>query len=97
ERMLRDLERWVHDGLQPDLTLWFDVDPAVAAARRAKARVSDRFESEDAAFFERVRAGYAARMGEAAGRFCRIDSTLEKAAVERQIDDAVAALEERRR
>ena len=97
ERMLRDLERWVHDGLQPDLTLWFDVDPAVAAARRAKARVSDRFESEDVAFFERVRAGYAARMREAPGRFCRIDSALEKGAVERQIDDAVAALEERRR
>jgi dTMP kinase len=97
ERMLLDLEGWVHAGLQPDLTLWFDVDPAIAAARRAKARVSDRFESEDAAFFERVRDGYAARMLAAPARFCRIDSALEKSAVERQIDDAVAALEGRRR
>jgi dTMP kinase len=97
QRMLRDLEGWVHAGLQPDLTLWFDVDPAIAAARRAKARVSDRFESEDAAFFERVRDGYAARMLASPARFCRIDSALEKSAVERQIDDAVAALEERRR
>jgi dTMP kinase len=97
ERILRDLEGWVHDGLQPDLTLWFDVDPAIAAARRAKARVSDRFEAEDTAFFERVRSGYAARMREAPARFCRIDSALEKAAVERQIDDAVAALEARHR
>jgi len=96
ERMLRDLEGWVHAGLQPDLTLWFDVDPAIAASRRAKARVSDRFESEDAAFFARVRDGYAARMLAAPARFCRIDSALEKSAVERQIDDAVAALEERR-
>jgi dTMP kinase len=95
--MLGDLERWVHGDLQPDLTLWFDVDPAVAAARRARARVSDRFESEDTAFFERVRAGYAARMREAPQRFCRIDSALEKAAVQRQIDSAIAALEERRR
>ena len=95
-RMLRDLERWVHDGLQPDLTLWFDVDPAIAAARRVKARASDRFESEDAEFFARVRMGYAARMREAPARFCRIDSALDKTAVERQIDAAVAALEERR-
>ncbi len=97
ERMLRDLERWVHGDVQPDLTLWFDVDPAVAAARRAKARVSDRFESEDAAFFARVRAGYAARMRAAPERFCRIDSSLDKAAVEHQIDEAVGALDERRR
>ena len=97
ERMLSDLERWVHGGVQPDLTLWFDVAPEVAAARRAKARVSDRFEAEDAAFFERVRAGYAARMRAAPERFCRIDSALAKDAVERQIDAAVAALEERRR
>jgi dTMP kinase len=96
ERMLRNLEGWVHAGLQPDLTLWFDVDPAIAAARRARARVSDRFESEDAAFFERVRDGYAARMRATPARFCRIDSALEKSAVERQIDDAVAALEGRR-
>ena len=96
ERMLLDLEGWVHAGLQPDLTLWFDVDPAIAAARRAKARVSDRFESADAAFIARVRDGYAARMLAAPARFCRIDSALEKSAVERQIDDAVAALEERR-
>ena len=59
--------------------------------------MSDRFESEDTAFFERVRAGYAARMRESPGRFCRIDSTLEKDAVGRQIDAAVAALEERHR
>jgi hypothetical protein len=35
-------------------------------------------------------------MREAPARFCRIDSALEKAAVERQIDAAVAALDERR-
>jgi len=97
EEMLRALERWVHQGLQPDLTLWFDIDPALAAARRAKARASDRFEAEDTAFFERVRAGYAARMREAPARFVRIDSAVDKGAVQRQIDAAVAALEERDR
>jgi dTMP kinase len=97
EGMLRTLEAWVQAGLQPDLTLWFDVEPAVAAARRARARASDRFEAEDLAFFERVRAGYKARMEQSPARFARIDSTLEKSAVQRQIDAALAVLQERPR
>ena len=39
---LGQLERIVHEGLQPDLTLWFDVDPRIAAERRAAARPADR-------------------------------------------------------
>jgi dTMP kinase len=97
DRMLRALEAWVQAGLQPDLTLWFDVEPALAASRRAAARAADRFEAEDLAFFERVRAGYEARMRAAPERIVRIDSAGEKAAVQRQIDAAVAALEERDR
>ena len=93
-RMLQALEAWIQQGLQPDLTLWFDIDPALAAARRAKARAADRFEAEDTAFFERVRAGYAERMGAAPGRFARIDSALDKQEVQWQIDAAVASLGE---
>ena len=39
-------------ALQPDLTLWFDLAPEVAAARRARRRAqADRFEAQDVAFF----------------------------------------------
>jgi dTMP kinase len=96
-RMLQALETWIQQGLQPDLTLWFDVDPTLAATRRAKARAADRFEAEDLAFFERVRAGYAERMRAAPGRFVRIDSALDKQDVQWQIDAAVASLAERTR
>ena len=95
ERMLRALETWVQDGLRPDLTLWFDVDPALAAARRAAARAADRLEAEDLAFFERVRAGYLARLREAPERIVRIDSARNKGEVQAQIDAALAALEAR--
>lgn len=74
---LAALERWVQQGRQPDLTLWFDVPPAVAARRRSAARAPDRFEAEDLAFFERVRGGYAARAEAAAGRIVRIDAAAE--------------------
>ncbi len=84
--VLGQLEAWVHGTLQPDLTLWLDLPPALAARRRAEARAADRFEREDLAFFERVRAGYAERMAAAPDRIARIDASLERAAVWVQID-----------
>ncbi len=89
--MLGELERWVHAGLQPDLTLWFDIAPARAAERRARARAADRFEAEDVAFFARVREGYLARMTQAPARFVRIDADQPLGDVQRQIDAALAA------
>lgn len=83
--ILAQLEHWVHGTLQPVLTLWLDLPAEMAARRRAQARAADRFESEDLAFFERVRAGYAARMTASPQRFARIDSSLDKAAVSAQI------------
>ncbi len=71
---LNALESWACNGLQPDLTIWFDLEPAEAAMRRARAREADRFEAEDLAFFERVRAGYAARAAEQPARFARLDA-----------------------
>lgn len=73
--VLAQLETWVQAGRQPDRTLWFDVPAAVAAARRAAARAPDRLEREDLAFFDRVRAGYAARAEAAPQRFVTIDAT----------------------
>jgi dTMP kinase len=73
--LLQQLEQIVHSGLQPDLTLWFDVPPAVAAQRRAAARAPDRFEQLDLAFFERVRTGYARRADESPPRFLRVDAS----------------------
>jgi len=83
--VLTRLEHWVHGGLQPDLTIWFDLPADVAAERRAAARVPDRFEQQDQAFFERVRHGYEARMTASPQRVVRIDSSLPRDAVWRQI------------
>ena len=92
--VLRQLERWVQgqpgtpELRQPDLTVWFDLPPAVAAQRLASARVPDRFESQPLAFFERVAAGYAQRMDGEPGRFARIASDQPKAAVWQQVRQA---------
>lgn len=89
--VLDHLERWVQQGRQPDLTLWFDLAPATAAVRRGAARAPDRFEAQGEAFFERVRAGYAARASADPGRFARLDAEAERAAVWRQLQSAVEA------
>jgi dTMP kinase len=74
--LLSQLEQWVQQVptglLQPDLTLWFDLPAAVAAARRAAVRAADRLEREDLVFFERVSAAYAARARAAPQRIVRI-------------------------
>jgi len=89
--VLAQLEGWVQQGRQPELTLWFDLPPAVAAERRAAARLPDRFEAQDTAFFERVRAGYAERAAAEPSRFVRIDADRERAAVWAQVEQALQA------
>lgn len=89
---LATLEAWVQEGLQPDLTFWFDLPAETAADRRAAARSPDRFERLDAAFFNRVRAGYEARAQQSPARFAHIDATRPREAVWAQV---VAQLEQR--
>jgi dTMP kinase len=66
---------------QPDLTIWFDLAPDIAAQRLAGARVPDKFESQPATFFALVRSGYEARFDAARQRFARIAAEQGREAV----------------
>ena len=96
--VLSTLERWAQVGqgsdgnglLQPDITLWFDLKPEIAAERLAGARLPDKFEAQPVEFFRRVAAGYAERA--AAPRFVRIDADRRREQVWQQVE---AALRER--
>jgi dTMP kinase len=81
------LERWVQAGLQPDLTLLFDVSPATGRARARRRMRADRFERETGAYHRRVRAAYLKRAREhprrvrivdANGSISEVNKTLEK-------------------
>ncbi|MBL8305672.1 MAG: dTMP kinase [Rubrivivax sp.] len=87
--VLAQLEAWVQQGRQPDLTLWFDIAPAVAAERRAAARSPDRFETQDLAFFERVAEGYARREAADPARFLRLQAAAPREAVWAQLEAAL--------
>jgi len=84
--VLTQLEAWVQalpSGAlrQPDITVWFALDPAIAAARLSAARVPDRFESQPLAFFQSVHNGYAARAAADPKRFAQLDASASIAQV----------------
>jgi dTMP kinase len=75
--VLRDIERLVTGGLQPDLILLFDVPVEVGLARRAAGSTTERTRFEDTerhdeAFHERVRLGYLAMAAEDPERWVTI-------------------------
>lgn len=57
-RRIAALEEWVQGELRPDLTLLLDVPVEQGLARVGQRGQKDRFESEGAAFFQRVRSAY---------------------------------------
>jgi dTMP kinase len=75
---IRQLETMVQGVRRPDLTLLLDA-PVEQALRRARQRnadsAADRFESERAEFFERVREGYLLRASSEPHRIAPIDAS----------------------
>lgn len=87
------LEDWVHPDLQPDVTFLFDVPLDVACARRAgDARVCDRFEREQEAFFRRVREAYLKRAAAFPARFRVIDSTRSIPEIQGQLREIILGM-----
>lgn len=82
---IRDLERLVQGDLQPGLTLLLDLPVQEGLARAAARAEKDRFESEQDAFFERVRQGYRDRAAAEPARFRVIDASRPLGAVQDQI------------
>ncbi len=66
---IKQLETWVQGDLQPDMTLLFDVPIEISIARLASAREPDKFERENAKFFEKLRQAYLTRAKENPTRF----------------------------
>jgi dTMP kinase len=90
---LEALEAWVHVGLQPDLTLFFDV-PVAVGRRRLYAALDglDRFEREAAQFHERVRAAYLERAARYPARIRVIDSNQPISDIRKELEQIVVIL-----
>jgi dTMP kinase len=89
---IRELEVWVQEGLQPDLTLLFDVPVSVSVERLASARAPDKFERESQDFFEKIRASYLERASEYPARFQIIDANRPLADVENSVKEIILSI-----
>ena len=92
-RRIAVLEEWVQGGLRPDLTLVLDLPVSEGRARIRKRR-ADRFEQEDDAFFERIRAAYLERARAVPERYCIVDASASPARAAAAVRRAVSRLME---
>jgi dTMP kinase len=87
---IASLENWVHQGLQPDLTLVFDLSVEEAKRRRLAATASpDRFEQENLDFFARVRAVYLARAARYPQRIRLVDASKTVAEIRKSLEEII--------
>ena len=89
---LKILEAWVQNGLQPDLTLLFDVPIEVSRQRLAFNQSLDRFEQEKHEFFSRVRSAYLDRADAFRQRIRVIDSNRAITEIEAELAGLIDAL-----
>jgi dTMP kinase len=87
---LEVLEQWVQRGLRPNLTLFFDVPVGVGHGRLGRDQELDRFEREQADFFERARSGYLDRAARDPQRFRVIDATQSIADIQKELEGIVS-------
>jgi len=99
--LIANLNRTATGGLEPDLTILLDIDPAVAASR-LESRISgtaskgpaDRFDREARDFHSRVREGYLTLSRAQPERIRLIDSSGQTDAVQQKIRTEVQHLVE---
>lgn len=89
---LQTLENWVQSGLQPDLTLLFDVPLEISRERLSHNMSLDRFEQEKADFFTRVRQAYLDRAMANSQRIRVINGTRSIADIQAELAPLLEAL-----
>jgi dTMP kinase len=83
-QLIRELNVHATGGVLPDLTLLFDLDPAIGVRRIAGRRL-DCFEREKLVFHRRVRRGYLEIMRAEPKRVRRVDAAAAPAEVGQQV------------
>lgn len=86
------LSAWATGGLQPDLVILLDIDPAVGLARVAGRGRADRLEAENVRFHERVRYAFLDLAAKDPKRYVVIDATQAPEEIARQVAERVRLL-----
>ena len=89
---IESLADWVHDGVEPDLTLLLDAPAEVGMQRAASRGEGDRMDGEELAFYRRVRTGYLRLAEQWPNRFAVIDASQDLEKVRHDIGAAIEAM-----
>ena len=96
--MLRRITSLAIDGMMPDITFFFDLDPEIGLKRRINAANGDRIENEQMEFHRKVYHGYKQLAKENPGRIKTIDASRSVDEVwqdvRRQLDMALGFIKE---
>jgi dTMP kinase len=91
--IIEEINTLATEGLQPDVTLFFDVPPSIGLQRSKKrGGASDHFEDKDRVFHEKLYAGFKEMVQNNPKRFTVIDATQPLERVTEQCLAAVAKI-----
>lgn len=79
-------------GLEPDLTIYLDIDPKIGLDRVKKSRKQDRIEAETISFHQTIREAYLKLCGQHNGRFYSIDASQSPDSVYNQAIERIDTL-----
>lgn len=86
------LAKWVHEDLQPDLTILLDAPVETGMGRAGRRGKPDRFEIEQGEFFTRVRECYLGLAEAEPERFAIVDATQTLSQVRAKIEALAAEI-----
>jgi dTMP kinase len=89
---IAQLEAWVQSDLEPDLTLYFDIDPVTARSRTSAIKTPDRYEAEQEEFHAAVRAAYLRRAAEDPRRVRVIDAKRKIEEIQVELEKVIASI-----
>lgn len=88
--LINQLNQIATQGLQSDLTLWFDIDVVAGLARTQKRGANDRIEQATLEFHQQVRLGFTQLAASNPNRIIPIDASLNIDEVTQQIQQILS-------
>lgn len=89
EKFIKELNEFVTENIEPDITFFLDISPQNAWLRKIGAQTSDRFESESINFHQKIYLGYKKLVAENPSRIICIDANVSPEEIQAQIVNAI--------
>lgn len=89
EKFIKELNKFVTENIEPDITFFLDISPQNAWLRKIGIQTSDRFESENINFHQKIYLGYKKLIAENLNRIICIDANVSPEEIHTQIVNAI--------